>query len=199
MTITKTTIAAAVNADLNRSETPTTLARAIRAGLKWVSEQGAYSVLFVKGATAALVATNNTITKPTGLRLLDCIVLNDGTYDGEPLEQTTWDYIKGERANGTNSGEPGKYCERGTLYELDRDCDGSYTAKIDYYQYHPDQDAILFGAEFEEAVNCAVIAAYLDSKGQHSRGQYYWARAEQNLPPDAEDDEPNTVTYRDMG
>lgn len=203
MDITTATIVTAVNADLNKSETTVTLARAIRAGLKWVSRRGEYSILFVKEGEVELVATNNTIAKPAGLRLLDLIVLNDGSTDSDPLTETTWSKIKEARAGGTNSGEPTQYVERGGNYELNRDCDGAYTAKLDYYRYHPDpsdiENAILFGEEFEETINYAVTAAYLDSKMQHARAQYYWGMAENNLPEDAEDDEPSTVKYRDMG
>lgn len=199
MDITKTTILAAVNADLNRTISADNLARAIRAGIKWVSGRGRWSVLHVKEGEVALVITNSTIAKPAGLRLLDCIVLNDGSDDGKPLEETTWQRIKEARAGSSNSGEPAEYCERGANYELDRNCDGSYTAKLDYWRWHPDQDAILFGSEFEETINYAVAAAYLDGRMQHTRAQYYWNMAKANLPEDSEDTEPSTVKYRDMG
>ena len=201
MDITKATILAALKQDVTgaSAETATTIARFIRAGLQWLSEQGKYSCLHVKDDEVALAITANTIAKPVGLRILDCIVLNNGTQDGDPLTQTTFEKIKEARASTNNSGEPAEYVGRGANYELDRDCNQAYTAKVSYWRYDPDQKTILFGPEFEQALNYAVAAAYLDSKKQHSSAVYFWTLAEQNLPANAEDYEPKTVKYRDLG
>lgn len=174
------------------------MALAINEALKWLSEQGKWSCLHVLDAEEELAEGANSIAWPANFRVIDCIVLNDGTNDSKPLEKCSFDEIKRARADGTNSGEPTKFCQRGQKFELNRDCDQGYTAKVSYWRYHPAQEEIIFGDEFEFALCYAVTAAYLDGKSRHSKAVYYWTMASSKLPQKQKDINIRKVKYRDL-
>lgn len=173
--------------------------RAIRTGLKWLSEKGIWSCLHHTDTEQSLATDDNSLDFPSDFRLLDKITLSDGTNVSEPLGEVDYEDILIERATGTNAGQPENYCQRARKFELDMDSDGDYDAVIDFWRYHPDQAEILFGAEFEDAVNYAVVGAYLDGKKQHVRARYYYGLAADALPEEAQDDEISMTVYQDLG
>jgi hypothetical protein len=200
MDITQTTITEALNAILNASETTTTLARATRAGLRWVSEQGKWSCLHEQSPSYSLTRGVNSMVWPDNFRKLDMIRLHDGTQDLPPLERTTFKGLERFGSYASQYGQPTKFVQREKKFELNKMCDVSYTALVWYWRYHPDQAEILFGEEFEQAVNYAVISAYLEERGRHAKAQYYRRLAADALPAgDAEDKKERITKYRDLG
>jgi len=200
MAITKTNLRDAFNLWLKANELVSSarMVLAIDEALKWLSERGKWSCLHVLDATEVLTEGANSITWPTGFRKIDCIILNDGTDDSKPLEKCSFDEIKKDRAGGSNSGEPTKFCQRGSQFELNRDCNQGYTAKVSYWRYHPNQATILFGDEFKWTLCYAVTGAYLDGKARHSKGVYYWTMAASKLPEKQKDVKVKKLKYRDL-
>jgi hypothetical protein len=164
MAITKAELVTALNTDLNRSETTTTAARAIRRALEHLSGLKLWKDLHTSG-TAAIVAGNTSFAAPTGLRVVDAIVLSDGTYDSLPMEPIAWRDLLTDREGSQSQSEPTHYIYRGRTIEFGPQADASYTATVRYWRSHPDQDAILFGDAFKTALEYATQAFYLSGKG----------------------------------
>ena len=189
MNLTITTVVAAINETLYGGQGTVTTAsglRAIRAGLRWVSQQAKFRCLHVKELeVAALAGGTKEIAHPANLRILDKIVLNDGTYDGAPLTLTSYGTILAGREDQTSSryAQPTHYASRGAYFHLMPTSDGVYTPKISYWQNHPDitayavGKAFLFAEDFEEAVNFACTGKHLEQKGRKIEGNYYMALA----------------------
>jgi hypothetical protein len=142
-----------------------------------------------------LTTSSNSINKPSNYRELDYIILYDGSTYSKPLDRTTWEAILHQRAGVTsNSSEPRRYVERGSKFELDYTCDQSYTAYIYNWRYHPDQETILFGDEFERAVVFAVTAAYLEILQRYDEANTWYSKAVAecaDLPEDVKTIKPN--------
>ena len=201
MAFTNSTIVAAVNEWLEISLTTTSSAflLARRQALHWLSEREKWSCLHVLDNEESLSANDNQVAWPTGFRELDCIVLNDGETDSKPLEECSFDEIKRDRADTPlNTGEPSKFSQRGKVFELNKDCDQAYTAKVSYWRYHPDQEEILFGEEFKWSLYYATCAAYLEGKGRHSKALYYWQLAKSKLPKQKKETKPRKKKFRDL-
>ena len=173
MAITKDNMVDELNARLNRSETTTTLAQEIRGALRYISGFAKWKALYVvSGGSDTIASGTNSIAYPTGLRVLDKIVFNDGTYDGKPLTEMDWNqWLKNRHdESSTNYDEPKRYVERGSNIYLDPvpdDNDGvtDWAYTLYYWQWHPDQATILFGDEFEEALYELLMWKYLTAQG----------------------------------
>jgi hypothetical protein len=197
--MTKTEIVTVLNARLKRAETSTTLAEEIRAGLLYVSMAGLWPELHTS-STDALVAGDNSIDKPSGMMKEDKITLNDGTSEDDPLRKVDWDYILKCRSGTPGQSRPYYYTRRGSKFELDAACEQSYTATIYYWQYHPNQTAILFGEQFREAIFNAVMYKYLEGKKLIQEAAYFRAIADSELArlSDTEDLNFSQVKYQDI-
>ncbi len=202
MSITKANIVTQLNSRLGRSETATTLAEVIKAGLKFVSGLGRWPCLHTSKTDYALVSGTYYLAWPDNFRELDCIVLNDGTYDGEPLTEIKYEEWKKNREDETsaNYDESEHYANRGKFFYLDPISDGSYTGKIDYWQWHPDQDTILFGDEFKEAVFNAVMGKYLEGKGPNfaDAANFYLQIAVRECSGIPQDKKKSQIQYHDI-
>jgi hypothetical protein len=204
MSITKEDIVAALNDDLITGEdtNPSNqMVRRLNAGLRWLSEQGLFPCLH-HYSTDLLAASEDSISKPDDFYELDCIVLNDGTYDSKPLTRFQGgfsEYLKGKE-NLTTSGydEPKQFVEHGTKIYFGPPANGSYTVKIWFWRYCNNIDNILFPDEFEEAVYNACIAAYLDGKGRHDKAKYYCSLALKELSGKKQDFKPRFTMYNDL-
>jgi hypothetical protein len=210
MTITKTTIKDALNAELKKSETitGTEFLRAVRAGLRWLSGQARWSCLHNSKEDYTTSEGDKYIAYPDNFRVLDYIVVNDGNNDSAPLTKISYEKWLKQREDESSADydEPDSFAKRLRRFYLeprpDSNGGSNYTIKVWFWRYHPDQATILFGEDFEEVVNNAVIAAYMKQKGRHVKEQYYRALATaevRRLRPDHEDKKPRRVKYRDMG
>jgi len=161
MSISKAEILAAVNANLNRTETDIDVQ--IKAALKLLS--GAVDVLMDIDVSQSLVAGSASIAYPTDHKKVKSIVLNDGTIDGEPLEEITYEkYLRKMRGRtASDYNEPEFYAEFNRKFYLYPVVDASYTPKISYFKYHTDTlTTILFSDEWR----CPIydLATYFTAK-----------------------------------
>ncbi len=124
--------------------------------------------------------------------------------DSEPLERITFkDYLR-EREGETSSSrsEPTKFARRGGSLYLYQVADEPLVATYYYFQYHPDQAAILFGEEFREAIYNGVMRAYLAGLGLQADPKFnqiaalYASEIAQLLP--SADYDPAFVQYHDV-
>lgn len=179
----------------------------MRNGLRWLSRQDKWSCLHTSANQATTTGTE-TIEYPANFRVLDEIIINDGDYDYKPLSEISFEEYKKLRAEETSSnyGRPRQFARRGEkfyLYYVPDSNDGdNYTAKVYYWRYHPDETTILFSEDFEEVINNAVIAAYLEDKGRHSKAVYYQAKAkgqaEELSQRHCPDRKPTKIPYKDL-
>lgn len=206
MAITKGNIVTALNDELATSESASALSanmiRRIRAALRWLSEQGDFKCLH-HYATAGLAVSEDSVNYPDNLRIIDSIVVNDGTYDSRPLEKFSDDFagylLEKEDLTSAGYSEPKRYAERGNKIYFAPAADKAYTVKIWFYRYHPaDIDTILFGDEFTEAINSAVTAAYLNGLGRHDKAALYWNNALVELGGKQRDRKVRHIRYRDL-
>lgn len=213
MSLTTAKMVSRLNADLQTAESePTFTAGGTnnllirrREALAWLSRQALWSCLHTSEEGSALAEGSAYISFPSNFRILDAIVLNDGSDDGEPLKKLDGGYPallkKKEDLTSADYDEPEYYVQRLRRFYLWPVADGAYTPTTHYWRYHPDQSDILFGDDFEEALYCAFIAAYLDGKGRHAKARYYWTKAEaavRDLKPDFADERHVTCRYRDL-
>ncbi|GAH52453.1 unnamed protein product, partial [marine sediment metagenome] len=113
----------------------------------------------------ALSDGDSEVSFPTGLRVLDKIVINDGTRDGKPLKDITFQKLLEYRRREYSS-EPRRYARRGRKWYPDPIPDGDYTAKYWFWRYHPEADAtkmgddddILFGDDLNRVIKYGVCA-----------------------------------------
>ena len=139
--------------------------------LKDLSRRAKWPDLYRSNVTAdqtTLSSGDSPISFPTGLRVLDKIVINDGTNDGRPLKEITFQKSleRREDESSANYDEPKEYAQRGKKWYPDPIPDGAYTAKYWFWRYHPatdaektgDDDDILFGDEFDIIIKYGVCA-----------------------------------------
>jgi hypothetical protein len=176
--------------------------RRIKTALRWLSEQGNFKGLH-HYVTDSLAVGEDNIDYPVDLRIVDSVVVNDGTYDSRPLEKFR-DGFNGyllEKEDLTSAGysEPKRYIERGNKIYFAPAADKTYTVKIWFWRYHPsDIDNILFGDEFTEAVNSATIAAYLNGLGRHDKANIYWNNALADISGKQRDRKIRHIRYSDL-
>jgi hypothetical protein len=195
MDLTWKTVVASLNQDLAASESVTTCSarskRALRTALNWLSRQANWSCLHTSTEASALSSGSDSIDYPDNFKQEDEIILNDGTYDGEPLKKLKGGYnryrkLRKDETTGSYD-EPEEYVKRQNKFYLYPVADGAYTPTIYYWRYHPiddadiitDDPALLFTEEFEDCLNSAFIAAYLDTKKQYQRARFYFLKAQQ--------------------
>ena len=211
MTITRTTIITALNEELNASESTTPSARMLRAmrtGLRFVSGLARWSCLHTSKTDYTTAAGDESIAWPANFRELDVIKVNDGTYDSAPLTEISYEKWQEHREDETTADydQPEEFARREQKFYLqprpDANSGSNYTVKVYYWRWHPDDSTILFGEDFEEVVNNAVIAAYLESKGRHVQAQYYKALAVGGAAElertHAVDRKPRFIKYHDL-
>lgn len=204
-----------LNDELTLSESTSTLSTAVKKamtkGLRWLSKRARWSCLH-QSKEDYTTAGDSSIAWPDNFRVLDRIVVNDGTYDGKPLKKITYERWLKRREDESiaDYDEPEEYAARGEQFYLepkpDNNDGSNYTVKVWYWRWHPAitaaDTAILFADVFKEAILAATIAAYLDGKSRHVKAMYYRGLAEvesDGLKPDFEDKKPRTVKYRDLG
>ncbi len=208
MAVSKANLVSILNTRLIRAETTTTLADEIRAVLKFISGFAKWKDLWAN-STGSLSSGDLTIAEPAGFRVHDAIILNDSTYNKRPLEFISYrQYLRGrEDEASANYDEPLNYARRGGSLYLDPVPDGNdgttdWAYTWYYWRFHPDQDEILFGDEFEEAMYEGVMWKYLTSQGvEMSDGANYHMQLMldelRRLKPT--DDELITYTKGDLG
>lgn len=216
MSITVANVITDLNDELTLSESTTTASTAVKKAmtkaLRWLSKRARWGCLHTSKEDYTTSAGDESIAWPDNFRVLDSIVVNDGTYDSKPLTKITYNKWLKRRADETSADydEPEEYAERAQKFYLDPRPDANdgsnYTIKVWYWRWHPAITAvstpILFADVFKEAIVAATIAAYLDGKGRHAKAQYYWGLAENesdDLRRDFEDKKPRNVKYRDLG
>jgi hypothetical protein len=195
--MTKGEILTVLNARLKRAETD--ISTEIKAALAFVSAYGLFPCLHTS-TSPTLAAAAKYLAHPTGFNTLDYITLNDGTYDSQPLDEASWEDILRWRAETTSTGEPLSFCDRGSNFEMDCGADTAYTATIYYWRNHPDQETILFGNEFAEALYNLTMAFYLRGKGidQYTRADYLQSLAIADLARLPQDVKTSNAKYKDL-
>lgn len=201
-----------VNGDLNRAESVAalspTMEKALNRALRWLSRQGRWGCLHTSKLDYAVVAGDQYIAYPDNFRVLDQIVVNNGTYDSAPLERIDFEeWIKHrEDESAGDYDEPEQFAERERRFYLEPRPEGAYAVKVWYWRWHPAIAAIggtiLFPEEYYDALIAAVDAAYLEGLKQLSVSQYWWARAQAEVADlfgDYDETEPGRVKYNDMG
>jgi hypothetical protein len=161
MSITSSEILAAVNNNLHRSETD--IDEQIRAALKVLS--GAGNFLAAEDGSQTLSLADTYLDEPADYKALEAIVLNDGTNDGEPLSEITFGEYLGRKEDESSADydEPLEYAHFNNRFYVEPAADGSYTATIYYYRYHPDSiTTILFDDQWRDAIYS--LTSYLVAK-----------------------------------
>jgi hypothetical protein len=202
MSFTKDNIVTALNSRLGRSETSTTIAEIIKAGLKFVSEGGLWPCLWNSKEDYTIESGTSYLDWPTDFRVLDEIRINDGTYDGDPLDEITYEEWLQNREDETsaNYDEPVKFAQRGKRFYLDPVSDDDYTGKVYFWRYHPDQAEIIFDDSFKEAVFNAVMGKYFESKGPAfaDAATYYLNISLREMSRLPQDTKVSQVKYHDL-
>ena len=203
--MTKDEIVTVLNARLQKTETTTTIAEDIRAGLKYVSEGGLWPCLH-HTATGTLTSATQYIAWPTDYRALDAITINDGTYESRPLTRLDggfdqWLKNREDETSG-NYSTPTEIAERAQKWYLDPVSDDNggsdYTYTVRFWRYHPHQSEILFPESFREAVFDAVIGKYLMGRKQANSAVFYLACADREMADLPQDSKLTKIKYRDV-
>lgn len=204
--VVKTDILAFCNAKLRRSDTVAGIIEEINDVLDDLSRAAKWPDLYrsnVEADRTTLVDGNSEISFPTGLRILDKIVINDGTRDSKPLEEITFQKLLEYRRH-EHSSEPRRFARRGKKWYPDPIPDGAYTAKYWFWRRHPKTlnttEDILFGDEFDLVIKYGVCAEVAKT---HKMTDYiaiweprYMAEKAKMLP---EEDKDNTLAkYSDL-
>jgi hypothetical protein len=147
--------------------------------LKDLSRAAKWPDLYRSNVTAdqsTLASGDSEISLPDGLRILDFIVINDGSNDGRPLKLISFEKWLNRREDQTSGAydEPKRYARRGKKWYPDPIPDGAYTAKYWFWRYHPtvtaeDASLILFGDEFDPCLKYGVCAEVAKT---HKRQEY---------------------------
>jgi len=202
--MTKAQIVTVLNSRLNRSETATTLAEAIKAGLKFVSDFARWPCLWHSAEYTTSEGDDN-IAWPADFNELDRIVVNDGDNDSDPLTEITFrEWLRNrEDESSSNYDEPRHYAERGQYFYLDPPPDdNNYTITVYFWRYHPDQDTILFPESFREAVFNAVMGKYIEAKGASETfmkaANYYLSISVREMNKLPRDERESRVKYHDI-
>ncbi len=204
MAITKEELLTVLNARLARSETD--IDEEIRSALYDLSELALWPDLWTSDTSQTLASGDVSLSHPSDFRILDKIILNDGSNDGRPLTLIDGgfdQYLKRkEDESSTDYDEPLEYTPRGTLWYLDPTADGAYTTVIYYWKYATSLSSIDFSEPFREAIYNAVMMKYLEGKGLAQTPKFaekaqLYLRETTKLLPRA--DRPNpVVAYRDI-
>jgi hypothetical protein len=199
-----------ISAEEKISALSTKMERAIKKALRWSSMQGRWSCLHKTDASQSVTAGTQNLTKMADFHLLDNITLNDGTYEGPPLEPLEGGFYQWltnrEHETSSSYGEPVNKVERGNNIYLEPLPDGAYTASINYWSIHQTSDLALttvlaFPDVFESALVYAVCAAYLDTTDRHNKATLYWAKALgelDDLRDGFEDKRESVIKYQDL-
>lgn len=172
MSVQKTAILTFCNAKLLREDTIATILTEIQGVIDDLSKMGKWPDLYranVEDDRATLADGTESSALPTGLRVLDYIVINDGTNDGKPLKEISFKKLLRNRRDGLSYAEPLRFARRGKSVYWDKVPDGAYTAKFYFWRHHPvveeaktgDDEDILFDDEFDRLIKygaCAEVA-----------------------------------------
>lgn len=167
MSVLKADILTFTNAKLQESDAVADILDEINDVLSDLSKRAKWPDLFrsnVEADRTTLAEGDSPIDFPTGLRVLDKIVINDGDNDGKPLEEITFQKNLEKREDESDSGynEPKRYARRGKAWYPDPIPDDAYTTKYWFWRHHPeteeDEDDILFGDEFKRCIKYGVCA-----------------------------------------
>lgn len=167
MSVLKTDILTFCNAKLNRSDAIADIIDEINEVLDDLSKMGKWPDLYRANVTAdqvSLVSGTSSSDLPTGCRVLDFIVINDGDNDGKPLKDMTFEkWLENrEDESSSNYDEPKRFARRGKKVFWDKIPDDDYTAKFWFWRHHPgttgSTEDILFGDEFDRLIKYGVCA-----------------------------------------
>lgn len=166
MSIAKNEIVDFVNDQLNRSKSE--YDDEIRSALKDISMLGDF--LMGHDDTQTITAADKYFAEPDNYKSLAAIILNDGTYDSEPLKPTFGrkGYLE-STANQTDSNRstPTHYDHWLNRFYVAPWPLLSYTVKIDYYMLHPeDIDTILLPDELRYWVYALTTAKVASQLGE---------------------------------
>lgn len=167
MSVQKSAILTFCNAKLKRSDAVADIIDEINQVLDDFSKMGKWPDLYRANVTAdqvSLTSGTESSSLPTGCRVLDFVVINDGTNDGRPLTEITFEEWLKEREDesSSNYNEPKYFARRGKQVFWDPIPDDSYTAKFWFWRHHPGTasttEDILFGDEFDRVIKYGVCA-----------------------------------------
>lgn len=177
MAVQKTNILTFIDEKLNRKgvDDIADILDEINIVLKDLSKRAKWPDLYrsnVEADRSSISEGNSAISFPTGFRVLDKIVINDGTNDGRPLTEITFEkwlrYREDESSSGYN--EPKRFARRGKKWYPDPIPNTDYTAKYWFWRHHPvttgDTEDILFGDEFDIALKYGVTAEVARTYGR---------------------------------
>lgn len=169
MSVSKTEILTFCNAKLARSDVLADIMDEIQLVLDDLSKMAKWPDLYRANITAdqaTLASGTSSSSLPTGCRVLDYIVINDGTNDGRPLKDITFKkwLERREDESSANYDEPKNKLIRGKRVYWDPIPDGAYTAKFWFWRHHPKvvvtnigaNEDILFGDEFDRVIKYGV-------------------------------------------
>lgn len=169
MSVLKADILAFVNEKQRLSETVASIEDEINEVLQELGKRALWPNLYRDDVTAdrsTLTTGQTAVAFPAGLRVLDFIVINDGSNDGRPLRSMTaaqWQRKRRDEASGAYA-EPKRYARRGKTWKPDPlpDSANTYTAKYWYWRHHPKTSGvtedILFDDEFDLCLKYGVCA-----------------------------------------
>ena len=165
MAVTKANILLFTNEKLKLSDAIADILDEINIVLKDLSKRAKWPDLYrstVEADRSDLSDEDSEISFPTGLRVLDKIVINDGTNDGRPLKEITFQKWLERREDSSSSAEPKRYARRGKKWYPDPIPDDDYTAKYWFWRHHPKTlsttEDILFDDEFDVVIKYGVCA-----------------------------------------
>lgn len=167
MSVQKSAILTFCNASLIRSDEVADIIDEINQVLDDLSKMGKWPDLYRADETADRVSLSSgtkSSSLPTGCRVLDYIVINDGANDGKPLNDITFkEWLKNREDESSSSyDEPKQFARRGKKVFWDKIPDDDYTAKFWFWRHHPVTESttedILFGDEFDRVIKYGVCA-----------------------------------------
>jgi len=190
MSVLKTDILSFINEKQQLAETVASIEDEINEVLQDLGKRALWPDLYRADVTAdrgTLASGNKSISLPSGLRVLDFIVINDGTNDGEPLKVMTaekWQR-KREDESTSNYDEPLRHVRRGKAWWPDPIPDGAYTAKYWFWRHHPKTSGatedILFGDEFDLCIKYGVCAKVASTGGRSAYEARWEPRYERQI------------------
>lgn len=167
MAVLKADILAFVNEKQRLAETVATIEDEINEVLQDLGKRALWPNLYradVVADRATLANGDKSVAFPTGLRVLDFIIVNDGTNDGRPLVEITAEQWQRQREDESSSNydEPLRFARRGKLWLPDPIPDTTDVAKYWYWRHHPKTSGvtedILFDDEFDLCIKYGVCA-----------------------------------------
>lgn len=167
MSVLKSEILSFCNTKLIRNDSIADIIDEINLVLDDLSKMGKWPDLYranVEADRVTLSSGTSSSNLPTGLRVLDYIVINDGDSDGAPLTELEFNDWLEEREDESSSNydEPVQFARRGKQLFWQPIPDGAYTAKFWFWRHHPgtsgETEDILFGNEFDRVIKYGVCA-----------------------------------------